>query len=66
MLIKQPTAKPTRKVAAAGIGGLVTAVCIAAVEYYAPGMGDVIGPEVAGFIVAAGAAVAGYFTKERG
>ena len=64
-LITQPRKRPTRKVAAAGIGGLVTAVCVAIVNHYVPGMGEQIGPEIAGLLVAAGATAAGWFTKER-
>jgi len=64
-LVVQPSKVPTRKVAAAGIGGIVTALSVAVVNHYLPGMGDEIGPEVAGLIVAAGATVAGWFTRDR-
>lgn len=63
-LVRQLTNRPTRKVKAAGVGGLVTALCVAAVNYFLPGMGEQLGPEIAGLIVAAGATAAGWFTKD--
>ncbi|RVV97685.1 hypothetical protein EKE94_09255 [Mesobaculum littorinae] len=58
-LITQATRRPTRKVTAAGAGGLVTALCVTIVEHYVPGAGDIIGPEIAAVLTAAGAAIAG-------
>jgi len=65
MLIDQPTSAPTRKVKGAGAAGLVTALCIAAIDHWLPGLGERIGPEIAGLIVAAAATVGGYFTRDR-
>lgn len=64
-LVKQPTNKPTRKMKFAGAGGLVAAISIAVVDYYAPGMGEHIGPAIAALIVAAASFVTGYFAKDR-
>lgn len=63
-LVRQLTGRPTRKVKAAGIGGFVTALCVAGVDYFIPGAGEMIGPGIAGLIVAGGATVAGWFTRD--
>ena len=70
MLVKQPTAMPTRKVAAGAGGGILTVLIVAAINHYvpcptAPCVGDLIGPEVAATLTAIGATVAGWFARER-
>ena len=64
-LVKQPSKKPTRKLKYGGLSGLITAVVIAVLNYYAPGVGDVIGAEIASLIVAAVTFGVGYLTRER-
>ena len=62
MLISQPTAKPTRKVTAAGIGGAIATIAI----WVAQEFGGITVPPFVG--TAAGgllAAVFGYFARER-
>lgn len=62
-LINQPTSAPTRKVAAAGIWGLVAALAFAAIEYFAPGMS--LNPVVSSGVTGAVAWLAAYFTRDR-
>ena len=42
-LVSQPTRRPTRKVAAGGIAGALTAAIIAGVNYQWPGYGETVG-----------------------
>jgi hypothetical protein len=64
-LITQPTAAPTRKVAAGGIAGAVVVGLIAAVNYLWPEFGDQIAPAIEAAVVWVVAFVSAYMAKER-
>jgi hypothetical protein len=65
MLYRQPTARPTRKVAAGGIAGAITAALMAGVNHQWPGYGEAVGQFASPLIVAAVSFVASYMTRER-
>jgi hypothetical protein len=64
-LIEQPTPSPTRKMAATGIGGVVTLAILAALDAWVPGLGDILSGEVTAIVTLVGAWVSGYMAKER-
>ena len=65
MLVTQPTKMPTRKVAAGGIAGALTAALMAGVNYKWPGYGEAVGQVASPVIVAVVSFVASYMTRER-
>jgi hypothetical protein len=68
-LKSQPTAAPTRKMAAVGISGALTTFIITVVNIYFPGVGELLSPAIEATVVAAVVSVAnfasGYMTKNR-
>ena len=65
-LITQAAAMPTRKVAATGIAGALTAAALGVLHWAAPEYAAVLAGPVEGAIVAAVAFVTGYAVRERG
>ena len=65
MLITQPTAMPTRKVAAGGIAGILTVAVIGLIDLKWPGAGMMLEPTVSALIVSAVSFVASYMTKNK-
>ena len=64
-LKEQPTLAPTRKVAATGIAGALTAAALGVLHWAAPDFVALLAGPVEAGIVALVAFVAGYFTRER-
>ncbi len=64
-LITQATAAPTRKVAATGIAGAITAAAMGLLHWWQPEIAAMFGGQIEGWIVAAVAVAAGYFTREK-
>jgi uncharacterized protein YacL len=64
-LITQPSALPTRKVAAGTIAGAVTAGLVAALRAYRPDLAEMAGPLIEQLVPVAVAFIASYMTKER-
>jgi hypothetical protein len=79
MLVKQPTARPTRKVMSGTLWGLGTAAAITVINRLFPGAGDVLQeptiaafltallqePSITGFLSVGVGSLAAYITKER-
>ena len=61
----QPTATPTRKMAAVGISGALTTFIITVVNIYFPGVGELMSAPIEAAVVAAIAFVSGYMTTEK-
>ena len=65
-LVKQPTARPTRKVTAGFSWGLATAALITVINKYFPDVGDLLqDPNVSALLTALVTSGAAYLTKER-
>jgi hypothetical protein len=64
-LINQPSALPTRKVAAGTLAGAVTAGLVAALRAYRPDLAEMVSPLIEQLVPVAVAFVASYMTKER-
>ena len=64
-LRNQATARPTRKVTATWIAGLVTAIVASAVDYAYPALWAEHGPSIAAGVTAIVVGAAGYITRER-
>jgi hypothetical protein len=64
-LINQPSKVPTRKVAATGIGGILSVAVLAGLNAWVPGLGDILTEPVYALVAVAGAWLSGYITKER-
>jgi len=60
-LVNQPSAWPTRKIGAAGLGGAVATVIIWALD----AVGIVLAPEEAAALATLLSVALGYFTRER-
>lgn len=65
MLVNQPTAKPTRKMSAVGMGGVLSTIAIAVIQNY---LGVQLSADeaaiVASLITAIATFLSGYMTKE--
>jgi uncharacterized protein YacL len=64
-LINQPSAMPTRKVAAGTIGAAITAGLIAALRVYKPELIDFAGPLIEQFVPVLVGFVSAYMTRNR-
>ncbi len=62
-LVTQPTALPTRKVAAGGIAGILITAAIALVNIYLPGVGDMLSPVITAAITTAVAFITSYMVR---
>ena len=61
-LVSQPSLKPTRKLNAVAVYGLISAIIVASIRRWAP---EFDAPGITDFIPLAVAWVAGWFVKER-
>jgi hypothetical protein len=61
VLITQPSGRPTRKLAAAGVSGAATTLLLWALD----SLGIALDAEVAAAITTAAMGIAGYMTRER-
>lgn len=64
-LITQATAMPTRKVAATGVAGAISAAVLGVLHWWQPEIAALLGGQIEGWIVAAVAVAAGYWTREK-
>jgi uncharacterized membrane protein len=63
-LVKQPSYAPTRKMAATGIGGVISVAVLAGLNAWIPGLGDILSEPVYALVAVAGAWLSGYMVKE--
>lgn len=64
-LVNQPTKRPTRKLEASGLAGVVAIAILAGLDAWVPGLGDFLTEPVYAGVVFAVAWITGYNTKER-
>ncbi len=63
-LVTQPTAAPTRKMTANGLGGVIAIGVLAALEAYYPGLGEILSEPVYALVAVVSGFISGYFVKE--
>ena len=63
VLVDQPTAAPTRKLTATGIGGIVAIGILAALDAWMPGIGQYLSEPVYAAVALVSGLISGYFTR---
>lgn len=64
-LITRPTFDISRKVQASTLAAIFTTVVISGLNAYVPGLGDALGPTLAGGIISVAAFIGGYLVREK-